>query len=216
MYVLKLYYCDKHFSAEQSFLIRTSVVDKLIADASSPGAPVVVYFYCDYSNVDSLDVNRIVENFILQLVSTKSEIPEELESILLDAYTGIRKPDFDELLDILLSTIKFFGNIYIILDGIDECTGSNRTSVLKVVHSIMAPGPTVVKLLLASRADVDLEKAFNTCLCLQISGNDISADIETFVDSIISEKLASGALTVRNPALVGDISRALTNGAQGM
>ncbi|KAI5838978.1 hypothetical protein DFP73DRAFT_519351, partial [Morchella snyderi] len=194
--------------------LRTSVVDKL--DTSSPGAPIVVYFYCDYANADSLDVSRIVENFILQLLSTKSEIPEELGSILPDAYKEIRKPDFDELLDILSSTIKLFDNIYIILDGIDECTGSSRTGLLKVVHSIMTPGPTVVKLLLSSRKDVDLEKAFNTYLCLQISGNDISADIETFVDSIVSEKIASGALTVGNPELVQDISRALANGAQGM
>lgn len=192
------------------------MVDKLIAGASFPGAPVVVYFYCDYSDVDSLDISRIVENFILQLVSTKSEIPKELESTLLDAYIGIRKPGFEELLEILSSTIKLFDNIYIILDGIDECTGSNRADLLRVAHSIIAPGSTVVKLLIASRADVDLEKAFNNYLCLEVSGNNISADIETFVNSIISKKLESGDLVVRNPALVGEIIKALVNGAQGM
>lgn len=192
------------------------MVDKLIAGASFPGAPVVVYFYCDYSDVDSLDIPRIVENFILQLVSTKSEIPKELESTLLDAYIGIRKPGLEELLEILSSTIKLFTNIYIILDGIDECTGSNRADLLRVIHSIIAPSSTVVKLLIASRADVDLEKAFNNYLCLEVSGNNISADIETFVNSIISKKLESGDLVVRNPALVGEIIKALVNGAQGM
>lgn len=191
------------------------MVDQLMAGNMPPKTSAVLYFYCDYSSADSLDASRIVENLILQLLSTKIKIPEEIEQSLFEVYEGEGAPDFDVLINTLLPLIKLFGRVIIVLDGIDECAGSNRVDLMRFIHSIIK-SDTTINLLLSSRPDPDISEAFSNYPCLQISGNDISADIESLVNGVIAEKLASRELVIRDPNLVVEISKALVDGAQGM
>lgn len=158
---------------------RTAVVDALLTGQVAV-TPVMVYFYCDYSNHKTLEVLGILENFILQLL-LKVAIPEAIQSTLATAYNGIRKPYVDKLLGILSMALRLFnyGQVFFVLDGIDECGDSDRIDLLAAIRSIVKPGPTTVRFFLASRADVDLNRTFGGHICLPILIDDVTADIES-------------------------------------
>ena len=196
------------------------MVDTLMSpSAIDSEQSVVVYFYCNHSDATTLDALQIYGSFILQLLLCRSlkEIPEEIERKIDKAYQdGRRTPDAEELLDILLLVLKLFKKVYIILDGIDECGGDDRVDCLMLIKSLDQVEQTVVKLLVSSRADADLKRAFKDDIHLRVSSDSTSLDIESFVNGIVQQKVTSGELKVRDPTLVDRIVEALVKGAQGM
>lgn len=196
---------------------RTAVIDQLLATSNllSP-APVIVYFYCDYSDRRTLEALGIFGNFIKQLLS-KTGMSDEVQSKLADAYkNGTRTPDTDELLEILFLILKPLKSVFFVLDGIDECGGSDRGELLAGIQSIAKLSPPVVKLFLASRAEVDFQRAFSSFMHLPISTSDVTPDIVSFVKDIVKAKVDSRELMVKDPLLEKEIVDALVKGAQGM
>lgn len=178
--------------------------------------PVVVYFYCDYSNRKTLEALGIFGNFIKQLLS-KTGISDEIQSKLADIYkNGTRTPDTDELLEILLLILKPLKSVFFILDGIDECGGSDRGELVAGIQSIVKLGPPTVKLFLASRAEVDFQRAFSSFMHLPISTSDVTSDIVSFVKETVKAKVDSRELTVKDALLEKEIVDVLVKGAQGM
>lgn len=178
----------------------------------------MIYFYCDYSDQKTIDSSEILSSFIKQLLS-RIEIPDHIQSTISAIYqSGIRKPDSDELLKLLFLALKLFGEVFLILDGIDECRGSNRAELLAAVQSISQSKTltTIVKFFIASRADVDLKRAFDQHITLPILINHTAADIVPFINGIVREKIKSRQLLIRDPSLEEKIINALVKGAQGM
>lgn len=194
---------------------RTAVVDELFANPAY-NSSAIVYFYCDYSNQKTLEASEIFGSFIKQLL-LRAGISDEVQLKLASTYQdSISKPDSEDLLGILLLVLKTFDSVFFVLDGIDECRGNDRVELLMGIRSITKSGPAVVRFFLASRADVDLERAFSNHIHLPISTNDVTTDIVSFVNSIVDAKIQSRDLVVRNPPLARDIVDALVKGAQGM
>lgn len=131
---------------------------------------------------------------------------------------GTTKPDADDLLKILFFVLEQFSEVFLILDGVDECGGNDRTELLMAIQSILGSDTrtTTLKLFIASRPDVDLKRTFNSYITLPISVDNTTADIIPFINGIVREKVKSQELLVRDPSLVGEIIEALVNGAQGM
>lgn len=110
------------------------------ADVQSAEKPVVniglAYVYCDYRDQTQQTIQNIYGTILKQLLRALPSIPEELTEILLRSHREKNPLDLAQLRDALRITSRFFDQIYICLDALDECEHVDQLlSSLKQVPS---------------------------------------------------------------------------------
>lgn len=141
------------------------MVDTLLPEINTTKT-MVTYYYCDYSEKKTLDAVEIFGNLARQLLSA-TKITDQIERKIMSFYEdGSRTPDALEVLNILMDAVSLHKVVYLVLDGLDECHGNDRVSLLSGIQSLANPtsGGSIVKAFVASRADVDIDKAFSATL----------------------------------------------------
>ena len=110
------------------------------ADVQSAENSVVniglAYVYCDYRDQTQQTTQNIYGTILKQLLRALPSIPEELTEILLRCHREKNPPELAQLRDALRITSRFFDQIYICLDALDECEHIDQLlSSLKQVPS---------------------------------------------------------------------------------
>jgi hypothetical protein len=106
----------------------------------------------------------------------------------------------------------------IIVDGIDECSITDRTTILQCLKSIFTALPKSVKILISSRIATrrEIERYLHINYHVDLSHPKSLKDIEIFIDNTIEEKIQSDQLVIGDPGLRQEIRSTLCDGAQGM
>lgn len=81
----------------------------------------LAYVYCDYRDQAQQTTQNIYGTILKQLLRALPSIPEELTEILLRSYREKNPLELAQLRDALRITSRFFDQIYICLDALDEC-----------------------------------------------------------------------------------------------
>lgn len=140
-------------------------------------------------------------------------IERKLEKLIEGPFSDVE--DLEPLLQDIAATP---GTIIFVIDGFDECHKTDRMAVLKILHRLMSTSRSKIKIFLSSRQDVigDIDRVFTTCHHVRMDCEETHADILTYVEDLIDEKILNGDLEVHDPQLKEDIQNALANGANGM
>ncbi len=93
------------------------------------------------------------------------------------------------------------GPIYLIVDGLDECSNSSGTptprgKVLELIKELVGLELPDVHLCVASRPEIDIQNVLESLNTLQISLNDESgqeADIIAYIKSVVKSNSALGS-----------------------
>jgi hypothetical protein len=190
-------------------------MDYLTTDTDNEKIGIACY-YCDYSDMDSLRALVILGTIIKQLlgrISMPADVANKINQTFGDS---TRTPDTGEAVDILLSVMNLFPKVYLIIDGLDECESDQRLKILSVVHCLAQLDHPKVLLFISSREEADIVASLGPYRSIRTSEENISRDITSYISDIVSSKVQSGELILRNPALEQRIVAALVNGAQGM
>ncbi|KAJ6579737.1 ankyrin repeat-containing domain protein [Mycena vulgaris] len=115
---------EGHSGAGKSVLC-SAVISKLDEDKrlvkkleSPRPAPALVYFYFDFSNKETQDVEIALRRIILQLSDQCPHPDRSLD----EHYAGRQTlPSYKDLQKILPVLLRELGRTYIVLDGLDEC-----------------------------------------------------------------------------------------------
>lgn len=197
---------------------RSNLVDHLIcspsriADLSSN----VVYYYCDYADQRTLQFDHILGSLLKQLLF-KREIPEHIETQLLQIYAGgIRSPADNALSDIFYSVVTLSSEVYVVFDGLDECEKPVWKAILSVFEHLEALGHPIVKIFITCVEEGPVSHCLATYACIQLSPAVTNEDISFFVTSSVRSKIERGDLRIRNPKLQQDIISELLSKANGM
>ena len=196
-------------------MIRSSVVDSLLAEAESTKIAVASY-YCDYSDSNTLTALSIFGTLIKQLLSTVT-IPQHIEQQIDRCYAhGARTPDSHEMLEIFVETLKLFSKVYLVIDGLDECKREEHAVVLSSVKKLVVSDVPELKLFVSSREEADITACLEANETIHVTEESINPDIELFVTEAIDQRLRSGAMVVHNKSLRQEIITGLIKGARGM
>lgn len=178
----------------------------------------VAYYYCDYSDLPTLDISTILGTIIKQLLETFIDIPEDVEGMISRCYRPSTKiPDHELLIVTLFLVIDLFHNVFIIIDGIDELGKEEQNVTLSVVKRLAQHKSTEVKMFVFSRREETyITKSLQSFRRIDLSTANTASDISCFIKGAVRSKIESEELTLHNPSLEHDIVRALLDGAQGM
>jgi hypothetical protein len=155
----------------------------------------MAYYYFDFRDDKKQDYYGLLSSLILQL-SLESD---PCCNILYKLYSGnnrARKPTLVALKKCMKDMLSQPGQgpIYIIVDALDECSNSSGTpsargKVLELIKELVGLGLPDVHLCVASRPEIDIQKALESLNSLRISLHNETgqeADIIAYIKSVIN------------------------------
>jgi hypothetical protein len=208
--------------AEFSLLIPDTLLSAFLVEQaqrrSLKTGTAVAYFYCDHAHPESLQASTMLASFFKQLLIhldlLKKPCPPEIQEELVQAFkAGQRtlRPD------VLVGLTTSFSEVFIFIDGIDECDQSEIKEILKFVQRL-STSPSLrssSKIFIASRKEVDVQRAIPSCTSVTAGGSGHSKDIRRYIEQTVDDRTANSG-HINDAALVQYIKNKLIDGAQGM
>ena len=139
----------------------------------------MAYYYFDFRDVKKQDCYGLLSSLVSQLSAKSDSCYNVLYKLYLDNSPGTRKPDIDALKTCLADMLSLpgQGQIYIIVDALDECPNSTgmpsaREEVLELIKETVNLKLSDVKLCVASRPEMDIRLVLEPLTTLKISLHD--------------------------------------------
>jgi hypothetical protein len=155
----------------------------------------MAYYYCDFRDVKKQDRYGLLTSLVSQLSAESDGCYEVLFQLRSGNAGGTRKPTSDALTRCMKDMLSLpdQGEIYIIIDALDECpdisgTLSAREEVLDLVEELVCLNLPNVHLCVTSRPEVDIRSVLAPLTSLQISLHDERGqkdDIMNYIDAFV-------------------------------
>ena len=136
-------------------------------------------------------------------------------------YQSHSQPHFQELQDIFLAMVQQYDSVFLVLDALDECTLEQRNELCgffaEIVELSNVTNHGFVKLFVASRKELDIEKTFlrKSFPTIEVEARKVNSDIKLYVQAQI-EKLSHNGLLALSDIMKKKILTTLTTNAGGM
>lgn len=179
----------------------------------------ISFAYYNYQTTELGQLSTVIAALLKQLCRQAAEIPSWLVKHREDALS----PATASTPESYTKLGRTFGNVFLIIDALDECLEAERHAVLRFIRGMVSQdsGLPCAKVFVTSRREADIEEAFTQVAApvLKIEAGDVASDIEMYVRDEV-ERLRSGdhgkKLYVQNEALIDKTIDTLTNKAEGM
>lgn len=203
-------------------VLSSTIIDCLQQDAADPGSShILLYFYFDFTDTRKQSLENIIRSLISQLYYERPQTQKHVDSHWSLCKDGKTQPSTQDLAIIFEKMMEDTGDIWIVLDAIDECNTRDRN-----------PGPGLLTwlrdlhfrqkglhLLVTSRPEDDIRSLISSfakeeCI-IRLQEALIAEDIHKF----IHEQVANGEEFQRwhgHPEVQEEIERTLREKSNGM
>lgn len=190
-----------------------SVVGHILVEKQDPDS-LVTFFFIRFDDHESLKPEIILRSIlrqVLQPMVSLCDLEAVLQDTSMDDLVEIR-----DLAKLICKRANQLKNLYVVVDGLDECVKSEREELIKELSWICAECPRS-KVFVAGRESLTPEIRQTFPAFAQVSmGPSAQSEISIFVAGAVQERLKSEDLVIEDPSLVDEISDALVKGAEGM
>jgi len=191
-------------------MLSSSIISKLRENQFADRERGLAIFYCDGNVPEKKDLRWILGSVIRQLVPASTDTNcAHMKSLKLLRKNNIDKPcEVSELASSIHSISKLYKEVYVIVDGLDEC--SKPTDVCVAISTLAHEN---IKILVTSRPDRDIANSFSAEPTLEIKDAWVNEDIATYIDWRLAR---DETLVVIKPGLKLDIKNSLVKQSDGM
>lgn len=175
----------------------------------------MAFYFTQRDDLGALTADAVMRSILRQCIETSKLTDEEVSQLIymLDGrFIGIN--DWNHL---IRQKSKDFTTTYIIVDGLDEFSSSERQILVKAFASLFSQC-RCLKFFLAGRPSVrrDLEGQFNSIQTISMLSEGQARDIQLYVEATIQLHIDLGELVVQDTALYEKIILTLSQHADGM
>jgi hypothetical protein len=176
-------------------LSTSSTIIQEVRDVCQTGLATLAFFYFDFRDAAKQDVRSLLSSLLVQL----SNRSDNFCTILLELYSahdhGSQQPSEDALRGCLkdMLTLPGQGEIYIVVDALDECPNSSgyptpREQVLMIIHELVDLRLPHVHFCIMSRPEVDIRDALGALAVHNVSLHEQAGqnqDISDYIKSVV-------------------------------
>lgn len=162
---------------------------------SSDPYTALAYFYCDFNDVSTQNATNLLGSLTRQLCSQRPDTPQAVLNLRQVKEAG-QLPELTQLEETLRETTLEFGDVYFVIDAIDEFPDTNkgeksRHQLLQSLRRINNWALPNIHLLITSRPEHDIELELNSLLKnnqttiiidLHNQETEVNHDISTYID----------------------------------
>lgn len=145
---------------------------------------------------------------------------EEMPKILLDSQNRAEEPADVSYAEFLIKVAKSFTQVFIIIDGLDECPEKERSEILKfIAQTVHTPiDKACFKIFVSSRRDADINAAFSSIRTpvIELEAGKITPDIKKFVREEALRLRATSELRIESDDLFERVIQDLIKKSDGM
>lgn len=191
-----------------------SIVESALLQSTDDIA--AAFFFCDYKDDNTQSPINILAALAHQIAIQKEEAYAVLEEYFKDLHPSTRLAQgltIRGLQKTLGGMMKLFRQVYIIVDGIDEC-GKLTEEVLETLCAVSEDSDNASMALLSRDEPHIREQLEDEFIGVKIEAH--TADVKEFVTSQIEERIRKGRLRIDDLQLKGEIVQGLIDGAKGM
>jgi hypothetical protein len=199
---------------------KTVLSSTIIVDLDPTNSdPRVLYFFFNFNDVEKRWLENAIRSLIFQLFSKHIILRSEVNAVYSSFGNGTRQPDATSLDKLLRRMMPRSGEIYIVLDALDESerhTGSySSKSLLDWIKGIQDES-TNIHILVTSRPEQDIMASFNgwahTDNIIQLQSGLVSDDIAAYTKARVSKM----PRWKKRPDIQAEIETILLEKADGM
>ncbi|KAF5975896.1 heterokaryon incompatibility protein het-E-1 [Fusarium coicis] len=203
-------------------VLSSSIVEKL--SQVRPPQQFVSFFFVRFDDPLSLDADTILRSCVQQLISAinidtlDQQIASELDKSLSEAKWSLFS--LESLSKLYLSAAQAIEHWFMVVDGLDECNNDQQSRLLRFFQGLLSGNNTACKIsiLISSRETCTnaIKSTFPGSQRLTTGLESTSADIGSYVDDIIIDKISTGELVISDPNLLNEILETIASKEQGM
>lgn len=180
-----------------------------------------MYWYFTFTNVEKQKVSNFLCSSVADICSNRRDTPKALQDAYDRANCGRQEPTHECMMAMLKEVATGFENIYLFMDGLDECpkSGGERDRLLSVIHEIYGWEMGSLHILATSRRETDIEESIqrlDRCIgsfaVVGVQGAHVEQDIKKY----IQHRLQDRVFLKWKPILKRDVEAKLTSQADGM
>lgn len=198
-------------------VLASIAVEHLTVQHVSTNRAAIVFAYIKYDSLETQQPSAIISSLVRQISWTETPLP----ACLLDFYhtydKDARTPSLKGYEDLFLRLAESYDKIFMVFDALDECEADQREKILDFIFNI-AHNLRCVKILVTSRRENDIEKAFSrqTTPIIEIKAENVAEDIKQFVTERVEYLIKCKKLEVHDSQLESHIIETLVTRAEGM
>ena len=166
-----------------------------VRDVCQTGLATLAFFYFDFRDSGKQDARSLLSSLLVQLSNRSDNFCSILSKVYSAHDRGSQQPSEDALMECLkdMLTLPGQGEIYIIVDALDECPNvsgypSPREQVLNIVQELVNLPLPHVHFCIMSRPEVDIRDALKA-----LAGHNVSLheqpgqnqDIFDYIESVV-------------------------------
>jgi len=195
----------------------------------------IAYAYCNFQDTATQDPRNLILSLIKQLSWKRNELSESLRGFFKAYHGDARTPNLATCKAQFWNLAELFKEVYIIIDGLDECQEDARGPTLELIldpsqgrentkggktrdgDSKLTPR-VALKTVVISRNEADIAKRFqeHAAFILRIENEDVAPDIAAFVQGETESRIHKGDLRIHSQILKEKVIEKLIAEADGM
>uniref|UniRef100_A0A0B7JZL9 Uncharacterized protein n=1 Tax=Bionectria ochroleuca TaxID=29856 RepID=A0A0B7JZL9_BIOOC len=204
----KTLYCEGMPGAGKT-IIASIIVDDLDRHQKESG---IAYIYCNYKRAETQTVENLLKTMLRQLLQTRPLLPESVKSLYDEQKSRQTQPTLEEIRRLLRSTVASYPRVFIVIDALDECIGSDdcRSRYLQEIQELQKV--YAVNALATSRPLPEVRKMppFKNSPLVQLQALD--EDIQVYLDYRISKFPSFVQLDIDLQRAIKDKIHGIVNG----
>jgi hypothetical protein len=190
-------------------VIRSVVVDYLKHTFQGENVGIAC-IYCSYKEQHEQTTTNLIAGLVQQLVQRHTIVPDDVRNLYKYHMRTRTRPSLREFSNLLQSQLHKFSKTFVIIDALDECSESNRESLITEILKLQ-PG---IHLLVTSRHIAEIECLFENAARLEILAKD--EDVRRYLEGRIAREGRLKRHIKSDPTLQDAIIDTIVEKARGM
>ena len=196
-------------------ILSSTILHNVLEECQPKTTSAVLYFYFDFNDAEKERHEKMIRSLVSQL--SRCRVDSSLQDLYSSCLNGGRQPTFEVLLETLRQMMTSLGDIYVIIDALDECT--EREQLLTDLEEMASWEGVSLHMLATSRRETDIEEALKLLSDesnrISIQSALVNADIRIYThDRLQNDRKLRRWL--RHPEVQLEIEDTLVKKAAGM
>ena len=170
----------------------------------------VIYFYCKYNDPRKSNFNDLVRCLIAQILALNTACLQYLYDNMISCVHRHGNSTNTLCAELLEKLALHHEQLFIGVDGLDECPCSERRQILSMIHSILKASKATknVRIFLASRKEKDIRISLGSASRLEIRPHHLEKDIRNYIRVRVSQLSSKFDIPVEQQRpIIADIVR---------
>jgi hypothetical protein len=172
------------------------------------------FAYFTFTDQTFQDLTLLIALLLKQLCQQHGKVPGDLMKL-----NQMAKEPADVVdTDLFANTSKPYQQVFIVIDGLDECPEKTRSPILDFIVEVSSKSGSNIKVFVSSRKEPDIitRLKYLSTPAIELETGKITPDIKSFVRSEALRLRMESRLRVKDDALFAELIRKLVEKSDGM